>query len=89
MQVHHVRERQAAEAEADAREVAAMRAHWERLEADAAAADAAERERLRRLAAEVKEFNRLKLAEMSAAERRERCAQEKGNGFWKGNRTGF
>ncbi|KIY99318.1 flagellar associated protein [Monoraphidium neglectum] len=71
-QVHHVRERQAAEAEADAREVAAMRAHWERLEADAAAADAAERERLRRLAAEVKEFNRLKLAEMSAAERRER-----------------
>lgn len=64
----------AAEAGADAAAVAAMRAHWERLEADAAAADAAERERVKRLAAEVKEFNRLRLEEMSAAERVERCA---------------
>jgi len=71
-QVAHVRSRQAAEAAVEAREVASMRAHWERMEAEAAAAEEAERERLRRLAAEVKEFNRLKLAEMSEVERRER-----------------
>jgi hypothetical protein len=69
-----VRERQAAEADADARLVDSMRAHWERLERDAAAAATAERERLARLREEVEEFNRLRRAELSEAERRERCA---------------
>lgn len=71
-QMHYVHERQRAEAELEAQEVAAMQAHFQQLEAEAAAAEAAERDRLKRLADEIREFNRLKLTEMREADRRER-----------------
>jgi hypothetical protein len=74
-QLRHVRDRQAAEAEAEAHDTARVAAHWAHLEAGAAETEARERERLQRLADEVKEFNRLKLLEISEAERRERCAR--------------
>lgn len=71
--MRHLRDRQAAEAQVEEREVASMKAHWEQIEREAEVAERAERERLRQLAEDVKVFNRLKLMEMSEVERRERC----------------
>lgn len=62
-----------AEAQASrVQEINEARALWARLEEEAAAEEAAEREKMRRLAAELAEFNLLKQSEMSEKERRER-----------------
>lgn len=49
-----------------------MLAHWESMERQQEAAEAAEHQRLRQLAAEVKEFNRLKQSQLSEGARKER-----------------
>eukprot|EP00879_Flechtneria_rotunda_P009484 GHRR01009927.1.p1 GENE.GHRR01009927.1~~GHRR01009927.1.p1 ORF type:complete len:385 (+),score=156.30 GHRR01009927.1:124-1278(+) len=71
-QVAAVRDRQAAEAQQEAMEVQRMQEHWGRLEAEADAAEQAERARLQQLAAEVKQFNALKLMELSEKEWQQR-----------------
>jgi hypothetical protein len=55
-------------------EVASMLAHWQAMEERQEEADAADWQRLRQLTAEVREFNRLKLAQVSEEARLERCA---------------
>lgn len=71
-QVRAVEERRAGEASAKQQEVAELRALWQRMAEEQEQAEADDRERMRRLAAELQEFNRLRQAEMSERERRER-----------------
>jgi len=71
-QVRAVEERRADEAAAKQQEVAELRALWQRMEEEQAQADAQDRERMHRLAAELQEFNRIKQMEISERERRER-----------------
>jgi hypothetical protein len=49
-----------------------MLEHWDSMERQQEAAEAAERQRLRQLTAEVKEFNTLKQAQLSEGSRKER-----------------
>ncbi len=65
-------QRRADEASDRRQEVAELRALWQRMAEEQEAADAADRERMRRLAAELQEFNRLKQMEISESDRRER-----------------
>lgn len=71
-QVRLARERSAADMASTRREVDELKASWRRMEEEASAAESLERERLRRLAEEVRAWNELRRAEMSERERLER-----------------
>ncbi len=70
--MRHVADRQAAERACEQSEVAAMQAHWAKLQAEAEAAEARERARMVQLSADIKQFNALKRMELSEADRLER-----------------
>eukprot|EP00775_Hariotina_reticulata_P007950 gene7950-8148_t len=72
-QVAAVQSRQQSEAQQEALEVHRMQQHWARLQEEAEAAERAERERLKLLADEVRQFNALKLMELTEQERQERA----------------
>lgn len=71
-QMRAVEERKKEEARLRQEEVAELKALWEKMLKEQEAADAAERERMRRLAEDVKEFNKIKQMELTEAERMER-----------------
>lgn len=70
-QVRAVEERRAEEAAARQQEISELQALWRRMEEEQAQADAQDRERMQRLAAELQEFNRIKQMEISERARRE------------------
>mmetsp|Transcript_9890 Transcript_9890/g.26860 ORF Transcript_9890/g.26860 Transcript_9890/m.26860 type:complete len:479 (+) Transcript_9890:2866-4302(+) len=65
-------QRRAEEAAAKKQEVAELQALWARMAEEQAAMDAADAERMRKLASELQEFNKLRQTEMSERERLER-----------------
>jgi len=71
-QIRLVNERRAEGEVQRQQDINQARALWARLDEEAAAEEAAEREKMRRLAAELAEFNRLKQTEMSEKDRKER-----------------
>lgn len=71
VQVRAVEERRAEEAAARQQEISELQALWRRMEEEQAQADAQDRERMQRLAAELQEFNRIKQMEISERARRE------------------
>lgn len=81
-QLAAVRERQAAERQQEAVEVARMQQHWAQLQAEVEAAERAESQRLHALADDVRRFNELKLLQLSEAERQERCVVCGGCWVW-------
>ena len=71
-QVRAVELRRADEATARKREIEELRQLWDKMAQEQEEQDVAERERMKRLAAELFEFNRIKQMEISERERRER-----------------
>ncbi|KAL6765783.1 tumor suppressor, Mitostatin-domain-containing protein [Haematococcus lacustris] len=71
-QVLDMEQRRRDEADARRQEIAELQALWSRMEQEQQAAEAQDRERMRRLAAELQEFNRLRQSQLSKQERRER-----------------
>jgi len=71
-QVRAVEQRRADESSAKAQEVAELRLLWATMANEQAAADAADQDRMRRLKAELQEFNRLRQSQISDRERQER-----------------
>lgn len=86
LQVFAVEKRRADEREARLQEIAELKALWARMAEEQAAMDAADVERMRRLAAELQEFNNLKRAEMSEKDRVERWVRGQPRG-WGGGRS--
>lgn len=71
-QVRAIEQRRADEAAERQQEISELRALWQRMSEEQDAEDSADRERMRRLAAELQEFNRLRQMELTERERRER-----------------
>lgn len=72
-QMRAVEERKREEAMLRTQEIEELKELWDRMMKEQEAADAAEREKMRKLAVDVKEFNRLKQSELSETDRRERA----------------
>ncbi|KXZ56726.1 hypothetical protein GPECTOR_1g654 [Gonium pectorale] len=71
-QVRQINARREEQARMRRQEIAELNATWQRMAAEADAAEAAERENMRKLAEELLEYNRIKQMKISEAERAER-----------------
>lgn len=75
-QVQQVNERRAEEAAQRRAEIAGLQALWQGMAAEQEAQEAANLEKMKALAAELQEFNRIKRMQISEAERRERWVRK-------------
>ncbi|PNH12384.1 Coiled-coil domain-containing protein 11 [Tetrabaena socialis] len=71
-QVHMIHARREEAAKLKRAEIAELNVTWQRMAAEAEAAEVAEREKMKKLTAELHEYNRIKLLKISEAERAER-----------------